>query len=87
MLKKIKDVTVESRLAGTVISRKMVVRIGTIVVKANEPQILSEFGGSLELTEGWAQNVLKGIDWVKRKGTTGKFEPRPKFLEEEKFTF
>ena len=27
------------------------------------------------------------MDWVKRKGTTGKVEPCPKFLEEEKFTF
>ena len=45
------------------------------------------FGGSLELTEGWARNILKGIDWVKRKGTTGKVEPCPKFLQEEKFTF
>ena len=48
---------------------------------------MREFSRSLELTEGWAQNVLKGIDWVKRKGTTEKVEPCPKFLEEEKFTF
>ena len=27
------------------------------------------------------------MDWVKRKGTTGKVEPCSKFLEEEKFTF
>ena len=46
-----------------------------------------KFSGSLELTEGWARNVLKGMDWVKRKGTTGKVEPCPKFLEEKKFTF
>ena len=72
MLKKIEDVIIGSRLAGTVFSRKMVVAIGTGVVKANEPKILREFGGSLELIEGWARNVLKGMDWVKRKGTTGK---------------
>ena len=48
---------------------------------------LREFDGSLELTEGWARNVLKSMDWVKRKGTTGKVEPCSKFLEEEKFTF
>ena len=87
MFKKIKDVIIGSRLAGTVISRKMVVAIGTGVVKVNEPKILREFGGSLELTEGWARKVLKGMDWVKRKGTTGKVEPCPKFLEEEKLTF
>ena len=27
------------------------------------------------------------MDWLKRKGTTGKVETCPKFLEEEKFTF
>ena len=87
MLKKIKDVNIGSRLHGTVISQKMVVAIVTDFVKVNEPKILREFGGSLELTEGWAWNVLKGMDWLKRKGTTGKVEPCPKFLEEEKFTF
>ena len=43
---------------------------------------LNKFG--LELTEGWAQNVLKNMDRVKRKGTTGKVEPCAKFFEEEK---
>ena len=80
MLKKIKDVIIGSRLVGTVISREMVVAVGTGVVKANEPKILRKFGENLELTEGWARNVLKGMDWVKRKGTTGKVEPCPKFL-------
>ena len=86
MLKKIKDIIVGSRLAGTAISRKMVIAIATGVIKANDPKILREFDGSLELTEGWARNVLKSMDWVKRKGTTGKVEPCSKFLEEEKFT-
>ena len=64
----------------------MLVAIDTGVIKANEPKILREFGRSLELTEGWARNVLKSMDWVKRKGMTGKVEPCPKFLEEGKFT-
>ena len=87
ILKKLIDVIIGSRLAGTVISRKMVVAIGTGIVKTNEPKILREFGGSLELTEGWARNILKGMDWVKRKDTSGKVEPCPQFLEEEKFRF
>ena len=62
MLKKIKDVIIGSRLAVTVISRKMVFAIGTGVVKANEPKILRECGGSLKLAEGRARNVLKGMD-------------------------
>lgn len=44
------------------------------VIKANEPKFLKKFGGSLELTE-WARNVLTNINWVKRKGTTGKDQP------------
>ena len=51
------------------------------------PKILREFEGSLERTECWDQTVLKGMNWVKIKGTTGKLEPCPKFLEEENFTF
>ena len=86
-LKTIKVVIIGSRLAGTVISRKMVVAIGTSVVKVNELKILREFGGSLDLTEGWTRNILKGIYWVERKGMTGKVEPCPKFLEGGKFTF
>ena len=86
MLKKTKDI-VGSRLARTAISRKMVTAIATGVIKASDPNILREFGGSLELTEGWARSVLKSMDWVKRKETTGKVEPCSKFLEEEKFTF
>ena len=40
MLKKIKDVTIGSRLVVTVISRKMVDAIGSDVAKDNEPKIL-----------------------------------------------
>ena len=49
--------------------------------------MLKEFGGGLELTENWARNVLKSMNWTKRKGTTGKVEPSKKFLKEEKCTF
>ena len=87
MLKKIKDVIIGSRLVGKVIYQKMIVAIATVVVKANEPNILREFGGSLELTEVWSQNVLKGMDGVKRKGMTGKFEPCPKFMEGKNLRF
>lgn len=40
----------------------MIIAIGTDVMKANEPKILMEFGGSLELIECWAQNVLKNMN-------------------------
>ena len=59
----------------------MVITIVTDVIKANEPKKLKKFG--LELTEGWAQNVLKNMDRVKRKGTTGKVEPCAKFCQKK----
>ena len=49
--------------------------------------MLNEFGGGLELTENWSRNVLKSMNWIKRKNTTGKVEPSKKFLEEVKSTF
>ena len=49
--------------------------------------LLKEFGGGLELTKDWTRNVLKSMNWTKRKGTTRKVELSKKFLKEEKFTF
>ena len=57
------------------------------VVKANEPDLLKEHGGHLELTEDWVRHLLKSMESVKRKGTTGKVEPSEKFLLEEKFSY
>ena len=57
------------------------------VVKANEPDLLKEHSGHLELTEDCAWHLLKSMEWVKRKGTTGKVEPSEKFLQEDKFSY
>ena len=84
-LVKIKEAIIGIRLTGAVISRKMVISIGNGTLKANDPNSLSEFGGGITLTNNWAKGVLKSMDWVKRKGTTGKVEPSAQFLE--KFIF
>ena len=83
----VKDVVVGVRMAGEVISRKMVISIGTGVIKANCPSKLKDLGGHTELTEGWARDLLKSMEWSKRKGTTSKIEPSKQFLLEEKLTF
>ena len=57
------------------------------VVKLNNPILLKENGGSLQLTEDWARRILKSMDWVKRKGTAGKIKPSQQFFIEEKLTF
>ena len=84
MLRKVKYIVVGTRAAGGVISRRMVIAIGKGVVKANKPNLLKEFGGNLDLTEGWSRGVLKSLDWTKRKGTTEKVDPSDQLLMEEK---
>ena len=86
LLLKIKEVIIRIRSTGAVISRKMLISIDNGVLKANDPNSLLEFVGGVTLTDNWARRVLKSIDWVKRKGTTGKGEPSAQFLAEEKFT-
>ena len=63
--------------------RRMVVSAGADVIKTNCPEKLEFFGGSLELTGGWARNVLKSMQWSKGKGTNGKIEPSEQFILEE----
>ena len=58
----IKKVILGIRLAGAAISRKMVIAIGTGVIKANNPSLLLEFGGSVPLTENWTRGVLKNMN-------------------------
>lgn len=38
------------------------------------PEKLSKNGGNVNLTTKWAQEILKSIDWVKRRGTIAKRE-------------
>ena len=57
------------------------------MVKSNNPILLTENRGSLQLTEDSARGVFNFMNWVKRKGTTGKNEWPQQFLLEEKLTF
>ena len=86
-LVKVKDVVTGVRMVGGVISREMVIAIGTGVVKANCPSKLKDFGGHIALTEAWARGVLKSMEWSQIKNTNGKIEPIKRFLLEEKLTF
>ena len=51
-LLKVKDVVTGVRMVGGVISKKMVIAIGTGVIKANCQLKLKDFGGQIALTEG-----------------------------------
>ena len=86
-LVKVKGKVTGDRTVGGVISRKMVIAIGTGVIKVNCPSKLKDFGGHIALTEGWARGVLKSMEWSKKKDTIGKIERSKQFLLEEKLTF
>ena len=62
-------------MVGGVISRKMVIAIGTGVIKANCSSKLKDFGSHTVLTKDGAKGVLESMEWSKRKGTNGKIEP------------
>ena len=83
LLKKVKDIAVGTRAAGGVINRRQILNIAKGAVRANNPNALKEFGGSLDLTGLWARDVLKQLEWSKCKGTTGKVELSRQFLAEE----
>ena len=53
-MEKIKTIMIGTRVAGTTISRRIVMAIGNGVVKSNSLALLKENGGSLELTKDWA---------------------------------
>ena len=58
LLKKGKDVTIGKRAASRIIKRKQILNIAKGVVRANNPNALKEFGGSLDLTDRWTRDVL-----------------------------
>ena len=87
LIKKVKDIAAGTRQAGDVINRRQIVIIAKGVLRANNPDILKELGGTVGLTNRWSKSVLSDLNWWRRKGTTGKIEPSPQFLAEEKFTF
>ena len=49
-MKKIKTIMIGARVAGTAISRCIVMAVGNEIVRSNSPTLLKENGGSLELT-------------------------------------
>ena len=57
-----KEAIIGIRLARAVITRKMVISIGNGVLKANDPNNLSEFGREIMLTDNWARRDLKSMD-------------------------
>ena len=64
---------------------KLIVLIGFLFSIFCILGLLKEFGGGLELTGNLARNILKSMNWTKRKCTMGKVEPLKSFLRKKKF--
>ena len=62
LLQKIRELVIETRLPGAVISRRMVISIVNKFLKANDPNTLSEFGRTITLTDDSAGGILQSVD-------------------------
>ena len=65
LIKKNKDIAKETRQPGGVINRRQIVNITKGVVRANNPDILKEFGGTISLINRWVKSVLPDLNWSK----------------------
>ena len=75
------------RIAGCAISTKVVISVGNGVLACKCPERLAINGGSITLWIKWARNLLKSMNWSRRKGTTGKRTMNPSLYEELCFTW
>ena len=90
LMKNVEDIAFRTRAARGAINRRQILNIGKGVVKDKNSSSLKESGGTIELTDRWARDLLDSMESDKRKETTGKTEPFlsegiEQFLSEEKF--
>jgi len=56
-----------ARKRGLAINTSVVIAAGDGIVMAHDANLLAENGGTIKLTDDWTKNVLKRMDYVKRK--------------------
>ncbi len=74
------------RIQGSCISWKTVAGLGRGILEAEQPSLLKQFGGSIELDYSWAQSILRRVDFVRRK-VTKTAQKLPINFEEKKSAF
>ena len=57
------------RNSGGKVNRKITIATALGTVRVLQPSLLPEHGGSLCLEKGWAESILRRMNFVKRKGT------------------
>ena len=83
----IKQILSNLRVAGCLISRKVVISVGNSVLASRCLEKMSRNGGKINLTVKWARGILKSMKWVKRRGTTAKRTMNPALYDKLAFTW
>ena len=83
----IKQILSNLRVAGCSISRKVVISVGNGVLATRCPEKMSRNGGKISLTVKWARDILKLMNWVKRRGATAKRTMNPALYDVLAFTW
>ena len=83
----IKVILENLRISGCAITRKVVIAVGNGVLASKCPDKMSRNGGSIELSIKWARNILKSMNWTRRRGTTAKRKMNPALYDELCFTW
>ena len=60
------------RAAGGIITKDVCIATGRAIVQGYDRTLLTEYGGSIELSKSWAMSLLHQMKFVKRKATTAK---------------
>ena len=82
-----KSIIENLRIAGCAISRKVVISVGNGVLASKCPEMLARNGGSINLSIEWARDIIKSMNWARRRAiTSGKRVMNPALYEELCFT-
>lgn len=65
LLVNVKDTALGTCMSGNVINRQLM-NTENGVIRANNLEMLKEFGGTIKLMEGLVRNILKSLNWSKR---------------------
>lgn len=65
LLVNVKDTALGTCMSGNVINRQLM-NTENGVIRANNLEMLKEFGGTIKLIEGLVRNILKSLNWSKR---------------------
>ena len=68
LMTEIKQILSNLRVAGCAISRKVVISVENGVLSSRCLDKMAKNGGNITLSIKWARNILKSMNWVKRRG-------------------